>query len=322
MAYLDCSKDDADHSVQVIEPISIGYWSEERIKEMVDVDWAASEEARFCELYLRNGYIKKFIGNKDNCSICDFAFDDKSDMQTVDGKYIYPKYLWHYIKEHGCRPRQFFIDDAIEWCDQNKETMEVNFKRTCQTCGKQFEVSYNIFPSYCPDNKDCGHLGFIQMEMKRILDREIDFRRLDYEQGRVDDFAKEITRSNVPLSVKDEFMNMHQKVQATIDELRAKVTSCMFCGETILKEIDEAEDVCVQCLKYAKIGDISVDKIMEDYLDDTIKDSLLYHKHGLRLGQIQKVIKGDGSYCYRVIKDESTYKHNIHTGSGNHTLKG
>lgn len=97
----------------------LGYWKTGRAndpsdlpwpEDFIDFDWDLGVRDAVLAWMEAQQHIQSWRGYS-WCRICGFGSNGTTDMS--DGTYVWPEGLLHYIREHGVRPPQEFIDHAL-----------------------------------------------------------------------------------------------------------------------------------------------------------------------------------------------------------------
>jgi len=100
----------------------MGFWScgyadsqNKRAQEALDcVNFMTKEEVSALLTYIKNSCMcESYMGFAD-CRVCGLRLGTM-DMETADKKWIFPEKWEHYITEHGVRPAEEFVQDALTW---------------------------------------------------------------------------------------------------------------------------------------------------------------------------------------------------------------
>ena len=97
--------------------ISIGFWNNDRndfpylpnVKDSIDLSWDEREREAIA-LYLESGTDVEWWKGFSDCRVC-HKFNGSTDKS--DGKYLWPEGFAHYVREHGVKPPQEFIEHAL-----------------------------------------------------------------------------------------------------------------------------------------------------------------------------------------------------------------
>lgn len=117
----------------IVEPRRVGFWAPPRTRhdnifgsvlgalletilplpraeDCIDLSWDHDERAvvlAYVDDRVRHGM--GYMGS----SLCRICFCHNGCADFTDGLYIWPEGFGHYIKEHGVKPPQHFIDHAL-----------------------------------------------------------------------------------------------------------------------------------------------------------------------------------------------------------------
>jgi hypothetical protein len=105
----------------------IGYWRSEEEpdwpdpRRLADLSWDAAERERVAE-YLEGGrHAPWAYAGKSSCRICG---ESVGSLEFLDGKYLWPEGLAHYVREHSVRLPQDFLEHVANW--QRPETWTID----------------------------------------------------------------------------------------------------------------------------------------------------------------------------------------------------
>lgn len=88
----------------------IGFWkTDDEPKEYIDPDWDSAER-HMVIAYLLSGKVESRFRGHASCRVCG---ERNGSTDLTDGVWIWPEGLAHYLKEHGVRPPQEFVDHVL-----------------------------------------------------------------------------------------------------------------------------------------------------------------------------------------------------------------
>ncbi len=100
--------------------ISIGFWANTEddrwpdVSDFVDHDWDADERHRIVS-YLLGGFHAYAMMGPSHCRVCGKL---NGSTELMDGTYVWPQGLAHYVQDHGVRLPKEFVDHAIDHQDR------------------------------------------------------------------------------------------------------------------------------------------------------------------------------------------------------------
>jgi len=125
-----------------MEPRQMGFWKTDDPNEVLARQIPMSDqELGACLRYMMFARIRQEWRGYANCRfpLCGgkngWTTLGSRDMITPDGKWVFPEKWDHYITEHGIRPDDDFVKDALAWVDKSTgDPFALTF--TCSACGK------------------------------------------------------------------------------------------------------------------------------------------------------------------------------------------
>ena len=100
--------------------VLIGYWQGDRSpgwpfpQDFVDETWNAIERELVAE-YLTHGFVTRVFMGFSTCRMCGAL---NGTVEQTDRTYVWPQGFAHYVRDHGVRPPQEFVDHALALLSQ------------------------------------------------------------------------------------------------------------------------------------------------------------------------------------------------------------
>ncbi len=94
----------------------IGYWADETHpdypdpRDLVDESWRAAERAEVVSYLEHQRVARAFMG----VSLCRMCGRRNGSLELTDGTYVWPDGLAHYVRDHGVRLPQPFVDHVVD----------------------------------------------------------------------------------------------------------------------------------------------------------------------------------------------------------------
>lgn len=101
----------------------IGYWRSDTApdwpdpRRLVDPSWDAADRALVAD-YLDHGQRAPWASA--GPSMCRLCGEPVGSMEFLDGTYLWPEGLGHYVREHSVRLPRAILDHIARWCEPER----------------------------------------------------------------------------------------------------------------------------------------------------------------------------------------------------------
>lgn len=147
--------------------ILIGYWNDARntyphlpkVEDFVDLTWLLYEREAVAR-YLERGKVVQAWRGFSTCRFCQ-KMNGSTDLSDV--KYQWPAGLSHYVREHGVKPPQDFIEHVL--LEVDKSPAEFGIAKSCSACAHSYMEADT--PALICGHPDSGTFGIYALAARK-----------------------------------------------------------------------------------------------------------------------------------------------------------